>query len=140
MEVPCPCEPCDFVLDDLDENTFESMEQHVRWIHLPSLDFGDNPMPALTTLMMNGVLRPDEYAEVIQAILQKEFDQRRRSYPIRRSVMFDLLAAGWLVAGCVALEILSFRHSWNGWLTAVVGLSLGVSMGHLAYHSRRWWL
>lgn len=79
MQMPCPVLGCQYTLPygpGDDRTTFlEDFEQHVRWIHVQPRDFGENPVPSLSALMMNGLIRPDEFAELMTEIVSGELEK-----------------------------------------------------------------
>lgn len=100
----CPCDGCDFEVD-VGDAAREQIEQHVRWIHARNVDFGENPMPALTEFMVNGIVRPVEYARLAQTIMQREFDAIMPHAIILDEVLCGvILAVGAVVSLAMVLE------------------------------------
>lgn len=103
-EVECFVVGCDFTAESTDR---EGMEQHVRWIHLREYDFGEDPFPAMTGFVLNGLIRPEEFAAAMQAILTRAWKAERRRRPTSRrgtglyAVFLLICVLG--VAGLVAL-------------------------------------
>lgn len=71
--VPCLVTGCDFEVED-DDDWHERLEQHVRWIHVATADFGPMPIPSLFALLANGMIRSEEFAQHCRDVIQADID------------------------------------------------------------------
>lgn len=100
--IRCLVRGCDFVVDN-EDGWRETMEDHVRWIHVARRDFGAYPIPSVITLTINGLLRQDEAQKFLDEIVVA-------STPVPRKIEIDLSPfATWGllgILGAVALNTL----------------------------------
>lgn len=96
----CLVSGCDFHVE-MSDRWHEELEQHVRWLHVRTMDFGDQPIPSLFGLLSNGLIRVDEFAQFSTEIVGAAFDSSPPSTAIARiSRSIKLLMIGGL-AGVV---------------------------------------
>lgn len=89
-EASCPVLGCPYTQPFPDDSAggreafFEQFEQHVRWIHVGPNDFGENPVPSITGLMLNGLIRPEEFGERLTGIATTALGEEPPPVLVRR--------------------------------------------------------
>lgn len=138
MDNQCFIDGCDFVFDGDDPDWRERFEQHFRWIHLPTKDFGAKPVAVLFWLLVHGVIGEEEFRRLAGEVLASAGRGRRDVIPS------DLIALSTVSmgAGAIGLAATVLLLAWNAGFVSlhrstvtllILAVSVALFLGSLVF-------